>query len=304
MLEQKLIMGREEVRDLFPPLPLRANKGMMGRVLAVCGCYDGAGPAMSGAALFAASAAYRCGAGIVEVFTPKENYPALASRLPEAVYSLYGCEEGEGTVTVRLQTALSRADAVILGCGLGRSALAAALVRTVLTSCRVPLLIDADGLNILSEEPGLWSLLSAEQGCRTVITPHPGEMSRLCGKSIAAILKDPADTAFSFARERGITCLLKDHDTVITDGKAVYLNQSGNPGMATAGMGDVLSGILGALLARWDPEVSLCRLTACAAYLHGLAGDSAAARLGQYSLLASDLLNEIPATLVGLFDKK
>ncbi len=290
--------------DFFSPLPLRANKGGMGRVLAVCGSYDSQGLSMSGAAYFAAAAAYRCGAGIVEVFTPKENYAALSSLVPEAVFSLYGYEEREETVAERLKASVSRSDAVILGCGLGKSDLAVALVKTVLANCALPLLIDADGLNILSEHPAFWSLLSAEQRKRTVITPHPGEMSRLCGKSIAEILDDPVSVALSYAKELGMICLLKDHHTVITDGGKAYLNQSGNPGMATAGMGDVLSGVVGALLARWNRQTELCSLVACSAYLHGLAGDSGAARLGQYSLIARDLLNEIPSVLSGIFAEK
>lgn len=296
---------REDVSALFPSIPNRANKGSMGRVLLVCGSYDGCGSAMCGAAYFSATAAYRCGAGIVEIFTHRKNFEALASLCPEAVFSLYDTDaEGVCDICARLSDKIGRADSVVLGCGLGKSDLAIEMVRTTLVCTRVPLVIDADGLNILSENDNLWALLSPEQRKMTVITPHMGEMSRLCGKSIEKILSSPIDIATEYAKTRGIICLLKDHNTVITDGNTVHINHTGNAGMATGGMGDVLSGIIGALLARktladWvsyekrDIPPILYR-TAAAAYIHGLAGDRAAEKVGEYSLIASDLLRSLP----------
>lgn len=301
-------ISREDVRALFPPLPPRTNKGDMGRVLCVCGSYDGQGLSMCGAAYFSASAAYRSGAGIVEIFTARKNYEAIASRLPEAVFSLYDTEkEGTADICSRLCEEIKKADSVVLGCGLGRGETAREIVKTVFENATVPLIIDADGLNIVSESPVLWSLLSAEQKARTVITPHPGEMARLCGKSVGEILANPIDTAKNFARKHGIVCLLKDHRTVISDGSETFVNRSGNPGMATGGSGDVLSGIVGALLARntlaeWADEgrkslsPTLYR-TAAAAYIHGLAGDKASEKHGQYSLTASDILSEIHSVI-------
>lgn len=295
---------REDICALFPPLPPRTNKGDMGRVLCVCGSYDGQGLSMCGAAYFSAAAAYRMGAGIVEIFTARKNYEALASRLPEAVFSLYDTEkENLSDICRRLCEEIKKADSVVLGCGLGRSVTAKEMARTVLSCAGVPLVIDADGLNIVSESPELWSLLSAEQKARTVITPHPGEMARLCGKSVSEILNNTAEIAEKFAKKYGIVCLLKDHRTVITEGFSTFVNQSGNPGMATGGSGDVLSGIIGALLARdtladWTDDDrkllphALYR-TAAAAYIHGLAGDKASEKYGQYSMTASDILSEI-----------
>ena len=301
-------ISREDVRALFPPLPPRTNKGDMGRVLCVCGSYDGQGLSMCGAAYFSASAAYRSGAGIVEIFTARKNYEAIASRLPEAVFSLYDTEkEGTADICSRLCEEIKKADSVVLGCGLGRGETAREIVKTVFENATVPLIIDADGLNIVSESPVLFGLLSAEQEARTVITPHPGEMARLCGKSVGEILAKTIDTAKNFAKKHGIICLLKDHRTVITDGSATFVNQSGNPGMATGGSGDILSGIVGALLARntlaeWADEgrkslsPTLYR-TAAAAYIHGLAGDKASEKHGQYSLTASDILSEIHSVI-------
>lgn len=303
-----LEISREDISALFPPIPRRANKGSMGRVLLVCGSYDGTGSSMCGAAYFSASAAYRCGAGIAEIFTHRKNYESLASLIPEAVFTLYDTDaQGDDAICSRLADEIKKADSVVLGCGLGKSPLSYAIVKTALENTRSPLVIDADGLNIISEYPGLWSLLSDEQKERTVITPHIGEMSRLCGKSIAMILASPTATAVEYAEKHGVVCLLKDHNTVVTDGETVFTNQSGNAGMATGGMGDVLSGIIGALLARdtvadWISEErgalpSILYRAATAAYLHGLAGDLAEESLGEYSLMASDLLGSLPETI-------
>ena len=294
-------IDKNDVKRMFAPLPDRANKGQMGRVLMVCGSYDESGLAMCGAAYFAAMAAYRTGTGIVEIFTPRENYSALAALVPEAVFSLYGYDESEEKVCERLAESLAKSDAAVIGCGLGKSQLARRMVATVLKSAECPLVVDADALNILSEETSLWEFMSAEQRKRTVITPHPGEMMRLCDKSIPEILADTVGVAHDFAAKKGFICLLKDHDTVISDGEIVYINQSGNAGMATAGMGDVLAGIIGSIMAREAIGGETNGYLLCAAvgaYLHGAAGDAAAEKIGQYSLLASDLLAEIP-TVIG-----
>ena len=302
MMTETFNVSREDISALFPTLPERSNKGSCGRVLCVCGSYDPCGSAMSGAAYFAAAAAYRSGAGIVRIFTRRENYVPIASNLPEAVYSLYGGEENQNDIISRLEDELAHVDSVVVGCGLGKSELSRRIVRTVLSFASCPLVIDADALNIIAED-GLWSLISKEQAARTVITPHMGEMSRLCGAEIKDILASPAEYAKELSRERGVICLLKDHRTVITDGKTVYLNNSGNAGMASAGMGDLLAGIIGAVISRktvaeWADrerigENELLYRAAVAAYLHGKAGDLAQARVGEYSLSSSDLLSDI-----------
>ncbi len=308
MVKKYYTVSREDIGNLFPSLARNAHKGSMGRVLCICGSYDGQGNSMCGAAYFSASAAYRTGAGIARIFTARKNYEALAAKVPEAVFSLYDREkEGDGEICARLCEEIKNADSIVLGCGLGQSKTALELVKTVLRNAAVPLVIDADGLNIISFEPSLLSLLSAEQRARTVITPHLGEMARLTGMSIGEIASDVQGCAEAFARETGIVCLLKDHHTVITDGKYSFVNQSGNPGMATGGSGDVLSGIIGSLLARdtvseWtdDSKKALPHTlyrTAVAAYVHGLAGDKAAEKYGEYSVTASDILSEIATVL-------
>lgn len=302
----KKSLCQKDVAGLFPPLPDEINKGGMGRVLVVCGSYDPSGLSMSGAAYFAAKAAYRCGAGIVEIFTPRENYAVLAALVPEAVFSLYGYDESCDAVASRLKNSIAKSDSVVLGCGLGKSELSKALLRTALESIFCPLVLDADGLNILSENEELWDCLSEEQGARTVITPHPGEMARLCGLNISEIIADSVNVACEYAKSRGVVCLLKGHNTVITDGESSYINESGNPGMATAGMGDVLAGIIGALLARCESasdnsQKGILLRAAAGAFLHGRTGDLIAEKIGHYSLNSSDLLAEIPAAIRSFF---
>ena len=298
---------REDIYNLFPTLEKRVNKGDMGRVLCVCGSYDPCGSAMCGAAYFSAAAAYKCGAGIVEIFTHRKNYEALASRVPEAVYSLYDTEaENAETICNRLEEQIKKADSIVLGCGLGKSEIAKSLVKTTLEAANCPLVIDADGINILAENTELQYLVKTRKA-DTALTPHPGEASRLSGKTIPEILKDPIECAVELAETLSAVTLLKDHNTVITDGTHTFINHSGNAGMASAGMGDVLAGIIGAMLARSTVSEYVSHersslpptlyRTATAAYVHGLAGDIAAEETGEYSLTASDVIGAIHKAL-------
>ncbi len=278
------------LRFCFKPREQRSNKGDYGQILCVCGSFpenENLGLAMSGAAVLSAKAALRAGAGLVRVFTHKENYAPISSALPEAVMLLYGekidCES--------LSSEVRRADAILLGCGLSKTQTSREIVEIVMKSARSPLVIDADGLNILSENPHFWNYLSVEQRKQTVITPHPKEMSRLCGKSVEDILADTVGTAMEFSQKHGVITLLKDHKTVITDGETVYVNNSGNAGMATAGSGDVLAGILVSMLGNSTLDArSLLHKVAIGAFLHGLAGDFAAEMYGEHCMIASDLV--------------
>jgi len=301
----KIMISREDISALFPAISPDVHKYDMGRVLCICGSYDGTGSSMCGAAYFSAAAAYRTGSGIVEIFTERKNYESLGAKLPEAVFTLYDPEtEDETPILNRLYESLANADAVIIGCGLGQSEMARKILRHTLRNVKRPLVIDADGLNLMAQNRDYWRFLDDRQKLRTVITPHMGEMARLCGVPTSSMLDSPRDVAIGFAETMGVTCLLKGHRTVITDGNDCIVNTVGNPGMATAGSGDVLAGIIGALLARktvaeWIDEdrLSLSPIlyrTAVAAHLHGLAGDLAAKELGQYSLMASDILAKIP----------
>lgn len=290
-----------DLRFCFKSREQRSNKGDYGQVLCVCGSFpenENLGLAMSGAAVLSAKAALRTGAGLVRVFTHKENYAPISSALPEAVMLLYGEEIDRELLAAEVR----RADSILLGCGLGRGQASREIVEIVMKNASSPLVIDADGLNILSENPHFWDYLSADQRRQTVITPHPKEMSRLGGRSVEDILADTVGTAMDFSHRRGVIALLKDHNTVITDGETVYINNSGNAGMATAGSGDVLAGILVSMLGNKTLEArSILHKVAIGAYLHGLAGDFAAELYGEHCVIASDLVDCIcDAVALGL----
>lgn len=280
-----------DLRFCFKSREQRTNKGDYGQVLCVCGSFpenESLGLAMSGAAVLSAKSALRTGAGLVRVYTHKENFSPISAALPEAVMLLYGAEIDKDMLAAEVR----RADAVLLGCGLGKSQISKEIVEVVMKNASSPLVIDADGLNILSENPTFWDYLSAEQRKQTVITPHPKEMSRLCGKSVEAVLADTVSIAREFSQKYSVITLLKDHNTVITNGEIVYINNSGNAGMATAGSGDVLAGILVSMLGNSTLEArSILHKVAIGAYLHGLAGDFAAELYGEHCMIASDLVD-------------
>lgn len=278
-----------EVGDIAPayPRPAYSNKSFYGNLLCVVGS-DG----MSGAALLCARAAYRTGAGIVRVLTPACNRVILQSALPEAIVVTYG---DEGSLSaVGEKDVLDRSSAVVMGCGLSRSRTALHLLTEILRGCAersLPLVLDADALNLLAENPDLWALVPSG----TVLTPHPGEMARLTGRAVADIVRDLPGSARSLARDRGVICVLKDAATVVAapDG-TVYFPLRGNAGMAVGGSGDVLAGMIGATLAeRRDTDPGRAELCALAVCLHASAGNSAAQKRHLRSIMATDIVENI-----------
>ena len=279
-----------DIPELLPPRPAVSNKSTFGRVVAVCGSEG-----MCGAAYLAAKAAYRTGCGLVEIVTPQQNRIPLQTLLPEAIVTCYDSGDPD---TAAIARAVRGADAVVVGCGLGTSLSAARVLDATLTALRVPAVIDADALNLMAADSALWDALHTP----AIITPHPGEMSRLTGLSIDQVLQNLPELAASFAKEHGVVCLLKHHKTAISDGDYTYINQFGNSGMATGGSGDVLAGIIAALLSQsknhsTNTAPDLCQTAALGALIHSLAGDRAAARLGEYSVMASDIIEEISIVL-------
>lgn len=275
---------------MLPPRRQRSNKGDYGRVLCVCGCSG-----MSGAAYLAAKAAYRTGAGLAEVFTPEQNRIVLQTSLPEAIVMSYTDEYKKSDILPSLE----RADSIVIGCGIGVTPLSLVILSDLLHSVNPtlkPLVIDADAINLLSRNRSLLKYVSG-----AILTPHFMEASRLLEKPIETLLKNPEAAAYEIASKYGVICVMKDHETVISDGRAnMYVNRSGNSGMATGGSGDVLSGILGGLLAqnaKSENRLTAIETTALGVYVHGLAGDAAAVKLGEYSLMASDIIEALPLVL-------
>lgn len=270
------LLEKEDLSAL-PSRPRRAHKGTFGRTLIVGGSVG-----MAGAAYLAGKAAYRAGCGIVELLAPEENRIIHQIQLPEAVLTCYT----EETSVEALRSAMRRANAVAIGMGLGQSPLAAALTEIALQECEVPLLVDADALNLIATSPALMAALY-RRSTPTVITPHLGEMSRLLGFSIPKISGNLIGTAATFAKDAGVITVLKDAHTVISDSVNHYINMLGNSGMATGGSGDVLAGIITSLLAQGAKPLSAASL---GVLLHARAGDTVAEMQTTRSIMASDLI--------------
>ena len=275
-------LDKKSIASLLPERPKRSNKATFGKVLCAAGSY-----CMSGAAYLSAKAAYRTGAGLVKVLTPEENRVIIQTSLPEALVSVYDRNDFDENIAAE---AVKWADVVAVGPGMGTDDTAKRLLCAVLKNSAKPVIIDADGLNIIAADPKLWDIVPKG----SVITPHPGEMARLCECTVEEILGDVSGICQGFARSRGVVCVLKDHHTAVSDGRDIYINFTGNSGMATGGSGDVLTGMIAALMAE---GMSPFAAAAIGTRLHGAAGDAAAEELGEYSVMASDIIDGIPKAI-------
>lgn len=264
----------EEIK--LPQRPDYANKSTFGKVLLIAG-----GINMAGAAILSAKAAYRTGAGVVRVYTPEGNRQIIQTAIPEAVLTTY---EPGNFHTESLKEALEWCDCVGIGPGIGQGPEAYNMVQYVLKNAGVPVLIDADGLNIVAMNINEL----ADCGQELIVTPHLGEMSRLTGVSVKEIAEHLIDIASDFAGSYRLTCVLKDTRTIVADDKKnVYINRTGNNGMATAGSGDVLAGIICGLVASgMNGFQAACMGVAC----HGAAGDRGILRKGLHGLMAGDII--------------
>lgn len=270
----------------LPPRAADAHKGTFGKVLVVAGSVG-----MSGAAVLAGTATLRGGAGLVQVATPEPVGPLVASAQP-CLMTVWLPADRRGRLSraaLPELLALARsATAVVLGPGLGQSLDLLILVPTLLEQVARPVVLDADGLNALSTHTEILNRREAP----TVLTPHPGEFARLTGLDTKAVQADRRNVALEFARRHRAVLVLKGAGTLVTDGRRLYTNTTGNPGMATGGSGDVLAGLLGALLAQ---GVEAFDAAVLGVYLHGRAGDLARDEVGETSLIATDLLDHLPA---------
>ena len=281
-----ILLDDKEVRDFLPARPAGGHKGTFGHLLLVAGSRG-----KSGAAVLAAEAALRSGAGLVTVAAPASLQTTLAIKLTEVMTAPLDEIDGAlaGTALAQIAALWQDKKVLALGPGLGRSAATAALVRKIVADCPLPLVLDADALFALA---GHCELLAARPVGTTILTPHPGEMAHLLGISIAEVEADRVGTARRFAEEYGVVLVLKGARTVIAapDG-GIMINPTGHAGMATGGMGDLLTGIIAALLCQGAPPLAAA---AAGVWLHGRSGDRLRSRFGDAGLLASDLLVEIP----------
>jgi ADP-dependent NAD(P)H-hydrate dehydratase len=276
----------------LPPRPVEGHKGTFGRVLVIAGSVG-----MSGAAALAGRSALRAGAGLVRVATSRSALPVVAAIEP-CFTTLPLAEDDEGRISAKAVDAILNAvqenDVVAVGPGMGQSAGLKSIVETLLQQDDLRLIIDGDGLNNLRKLSG-WP---KKRKAQIVLTPHPGEMKRLwAGLFREEMPKDRQEAAARMAQTAEAVVALKGAGTVVTDGQQVYVNTTGNPGMGTAGSGDVLTGVIAALIGQ---GLSRLDATILGVYVHGAAGDIAAGRLGQVSLMATDIIDALPEAFVAL----
>jgi len=296
--EEKINVELIEERMVAECLPGRSSdchKGTAGRVLAIAGSAG-----MTGAGLLACRSALRTGSGLVYWALPESLYVIPAIKIPEVISE--PMPETSGALDRKARKEIFRiaekADVCLIGPGLGQNRETGLLVKDIIAGLRIPAVIDADGLNLIAKDPGVL------KKCRSslILTPHPGEMSRLTRIPMKQIQVRRIEIARSFAQKYRVTLVLKGAHTVIA-GKSgeVYINPTGNPGMATAGSGDVLSGIIASLVGQGlKPEPAAF----CGVYLHGLSGDILSEKLGDRGMLAGDLIEKIPIAIKRVITKK
>ena len=273
-------LDHKAVLSILPDRQILAHKGNFGRILLLCGSRG-----YTGAAYLAAMGALRTGAGLTYLGVPESIYAIEAVKLNEPIVFPLPDDDGKLAVSAaeEIKGLLPKMDAVLIGPGLGQSKGTLAALKVVLRDFQGAVVVDADGINILAQHKYLLRGRTAP----TVLTPHEGEFARIAG----GVATDRQTAAEQLALELGAVVVLKGHGTIITDGTVTYRNPTGNPGMAVGGSGDVLAGMVVSLLGQGIDPVEAA---AAAVWLHGAAGDVCAEKLGQYAMLPTDILEELP----------
>ncbi len=284
------------VRQALPPRRRDSHKGSYGHVFVLAGSRG-----KSGAALMTGLAALRSGAGLVTLWLPESLQKDVVGKVPELMTESLP-ETAAGTFSeagfTRLISRLKDADVLIVGPGLTTSHPTRELVHQLVRHSTVPLVVDADGLNAFAPRPGD---LRNQEGRPVIVTPHPGEMARLIGRTISEVQSRRLETARACCADYGWFTVLKGYQTIVASPEGrIFINSTGNPGMASGGSGDILAGMVGCLAARWNRKYhgadlgKLVIYLSAAVFLHGLAGDLAAAEKGMESMMATDLLPHLP----------
>ena len=271
------------VAQRFPRRPDDAHKGTMGTLCSITGSYG-----FSGAAVLSAKAALRTGVGLLYQVIPEKVYPVFASSVYESVcVPVSGSTLGTVAPTDNnaIFNTIDRASAVLIGCGMGNTPATAEVLRAVVRCSKVPIIIDADGINALSLHKDILN----ERRSPLILTPHVKEFSRLSGLTVADIIDRQAEVAAEFSQANpDLVLVLKSHRTVIAQNGTLYLNTAGNSGMAKGGSGDVLAGIIASLAAQGASPLDAA---AMGVHIHALAGDTAAQKLGKTAMLPSDIVD-------------
>jgi len=276
-------LHHEDVLTLLPDRKPWSHKGDYGKILLLCGSRG-----FTGAAYLAAMGALRCGAGLVYLGVPESIYAIEAVKLNEPI--VFPLPDADGKLCQQaisdILQRLPQMDAVLIGCGLGQSDGTRAVVQSVLQHAVCPVILDADGITLMRAHKDILR----ERKFPTILTPHDGEFLRFGG----TISEDRMESAARFAREWNSIVLLKGHETCITDGTVGYRNQTGNPGMAVGGSGDLLAGMIVSFMGQ---GIAPLEAAACGAWLHGAVGDLCEQELGQYAMLPTDMLNNLSRLL-------
>ena len=277
-----IYLNDETALACIPARQPESHKGDYGKILLLCGSRG-----YTGAAALAAMGALRSGAGLVYLGVPESIYAIEAMKLTEPVIFPLPDDRGmlSETSMKAIRALLPSMDAVLFGCGCGLGEGPEQILQMLLKEAKCPIVLDADGITLVSRHKDILR----DRQYPTILTPHEGELARLSPRSGDRVL-----TAMEFARQLGIILLRKGHRTVITDGEKVYVNQSGNPGMAVGGSGDVLAGIIASLIGQGVPPLEAA---ACGAWFHGRAGDLCAETIGMRGLLPTDMVNMLPRLL-------
>lgn len=281
------LIDKKNLQETIKKRDDNSHKGTYGTLLSFCGSRN-----MPGACVLSGKAALRCGVGLLKTFTPSSIHRIIASHLIESVnYSL--TEDEKGTINFDLAKDLileeiKSADCILIGCGLSKTNNALKLLKFVLENAYCPIVIDADGINLLAENIYLLN------DCKTkvILTPHPGEMARLLNVSVSDVQSERLNKVMEFtSKYKNIVLVLKGAGTIISDGKDICINNTGNPGMARGGSGDVLAGMIASFVTQKYDLLDSCSM---AVYMHGLCGDFVAKEKSQYGMIPSDMIEKIP----------
>jgi len=278
----------------LPPRTADSHKGTFGKVLIVAGSRG-----MTGAAILCGGAALRSGAGLVQVAVPSDVQPIVAAGNPCYTTASLSIEVNRHQLTEdaapTVLELLRSANVLAMGPGMGQGGKISEIIEIILVQAEVPVVLDADGLNALAANPN--DVLKRRNQHPTVLTPHPGEFGRLIRRSTHEVLEHRKELAMNYAAEHDIVLVLKGQGTLVTDGRRLFQNTTGNPGMATGGTGDVLTGVIAALIAQGLAPFDASQL---GVHVHGKAGDLAAEEKGQIGLIATDVLDQLPQAFRGL----
>lgn len=284
------IINFDMIKSILPKRLSNSHKGTFGRLLCICGSKN-----MPGAAYYSISAASRAGVGLVQSVIPEEIYTVVASRTLDSLF--YPVCNNFNIAWNEINSLLPRVTAVLVGCGMGWNEFTKKIVYKLIKECQVPLVIDADGINVVSENIDILREAKSD----VILTPHIKEMSRLIGKNTDYVLKNKFEVAKKFSKEYRLTLILKDSQTIISNSCGyLYLNSTGNESMAKGGSGDVLAGMVGSFAAQ---GVSCLNSAVISVFVHGRSGDICKEKFSSFSVTPTDIIDNLSEVFLELNEK-